>query len=424
LIEVIKTTTENKCFIQKHRATEKDFTRRSPLSFQVIFFMIMSNLRSSLARELERFFEVACPGLEPPTDAALCQARLKLLPEAFSDMNQIVLEHFYQERPWKQLKGFRVLAVDGSTVRLRGVKADCAAAFAGKEGWDPENGTALARISLCYDVLNHLVLDSAIAPYSYSEQALAAGHVQHCGRGDLLLLDRNYGSFRLFRDLENRWVKFCARIKVKQWTDLLGDFLESDDMERILVWEPNSEQRRQCEDLGIPAAALSLRLVKVILNTGEIEVLITNLDPADWPVEAMAALYALRWGVEEEYKFAKSRSEMERWSGKSTLAVEQDFYGRLLLENLSSIFSMEAGGIIAKQTKNSKYTYQVNRTRALTITRDALYKLLYLPRRIIRTFTELTRRYAKKPCPIRPGRQFPRNFRPQADFSFPYKAFA
>lgn len=384
----------------------------------------MGNLRSSLARELERFFDQACPGTEPPTDAAFCQARHKVLPEAFSELNRILLEEFYQQRPVHRWKGWRVLAVDGSTVRLRGVNAACAAAFAGTEGWDPEPGTPLARISLCYDVLNHLSLEAVIAPYGVSEQALAAGQVQICGPGDLVLLDRNYGSYRLFRDLANRSVRFCARLKTRQWTRRLGDFLEAADRDRTVVWEPDAEQRRQGEELGIPAGPLRVRLVKVGLPTGELEVLITNLEPEEASVEELAELYARRWGVEEEYKFAKSRSELERWSGKSHRAVEQDFHGRILLENLSTLFSQEAGAAVAERTQHLRYQYQVNRTRGLSLLRDALYGLLALPEQVGQLLQRLTRRSAKKPCPIRPGRRFPRNFRPQTDFSFPYKAFA
>ncbi len=118
------------------------------MSFQTICFLILGNLRSSLARERERFFDQAHPGTEPPTDAAFCQSRGKVLPEAFCERNRILLDAFYQKRPCPRWKGRRVLAVDGSTVRLRGVHAECAAAFAGAAGWDPQNGTPLARISL------------------------------------------------------------------------------------------------------------------------------------------------------------------------------------------------------------------------------------------------------------------------------------
>ena len=387
--------------------------------------MILGNLRSSLARELDRFFEALNDGSRVPTDSALCQARLKVLPETFSDLNRMVVERYYDEGPVERLGEFRLLTVDGSTVRLRGVKAKCAELFAGDSGWDAESGTPLARISFCHDILNDITLDAAIAPYRESEQALAAGHVQQLGAGDLLMMDRNYPCYRLFCDLDHRGVKFCARIKVKQWTRLLGDFLESGEVDRTIEWEPNSRQRAECEDLEIAVGTLKLRLVKIVLNTGEIEVLITNLlDRQLWSVERLGGLYSLRWGAEEQYKLSKVRSEMERWSGKSDRAVEQDFHGRVLLQNLSSILSWEARSVVQSQTSDCWYQYQVNRTRALSITRSMLYALLCMPQKIVELFEGLIENYSRKPCPIRPGRKYPRSFRPKADFSFPYKAFA
>ena len=53
----------------------------------------------------------------------------------------------------------------------------------------------------------------------------------------------------------------------------------------------------------------------MLLPTGEIEVLLTNLyDTVQWPLEQFGELYQLRWPVEEGYKFDKSRLEIERWS--------------------------------------------------------------------------------------------------------------
>ena len=62
------------------------------------------------------------------------------------------------------------------------------------------------------------------------------------------------------------------------------------------------------------------------------EVLLTNLiDSEKWPASDFEELYHQRWAIEEGYKLDKSRLEFERWSGKSVRAVEQDFYGRMLL---------------------------------------------------------------------------------------------
>lgn len=387
--------------------------------------MIMGNLRSSLQRELERFFGALPQQEAPPTDAAFCEARMKVQPEAFSTVNNSVVQFYYRNWTVERLEGYRLVCIDGSTVRLRGVKPECAEYFAGEAGWDPASGTALARISYCYDLLNGLILDGTISPYAVGEQLLAGGHLEHCGPGSLTLLDRNYPSFRLLKQIDSQGGKFCARLKARQWTRLLGDFLQSADRERTVDWEPSADQRAQCEELEIPSGALRVRLIKIVLNSGETEVLVTNLlDQQIWTLKRLGQVYGMRWGVEERYKFSKIRSEMERWSGKSQRAVEQDFHGRVLLENLSTIFSKEAQGIVEEQTRHCRYRHQVNRTRALSLTREILYQLLLVPKAFVELFGQMVARYAQKPCPIRAGRRYPRNFRPKHDFSFPYKALA
>ena len=201
--------------------------------------------------------------------------------------------------------------------------------------------------------------------------------------------------------------------------------MESDEEDRTIVWEPSPQQHAECEELELPSGPLTVRLVKIVLNSGEIEVLMTNLlDRAIWSVERLGQLYGMRWGAEEGYKFSKVRSEIERWSGKSQRAVEQDFYGRILLENLSTILSSEAQAVVERETSACRYRYQVNRTRALSLTRENIFRLMLVPNAVAELFGRLLERFAEKPCPIRPGRSYPRNFRPKADFSFPYKAFA
>lgn len=379
----------------------------------------MSNLRSSLQRELDRFFKKLDSEREAVTDSALCQARLKLLPAIFATLNQRTLEHFYRSQRPRRFHGFRLLSEDGSTVRLRGVKNKCACYFAGEKGWD-EQATPLARISTCYDVMNGLAVDSTIAPYDVGEHSLAHGHFQNCGSQDLILLDRNYPTFWLLRDLQNRSVRFCVRVPVGRWKRLLRFFMNSSQQATPIEWKPSARQRHRCQELEIEAQPLQLRLVKIVLNTGEIEVLATNLD-SSWTVKELGELYRLRWSVEEHFKLDKSRSEIERWTGKSQIAVEQDFYGRIFLQNLSALLSVEADDHVKEQTAHARYVYQVNRTRALSHLREVLVQLVLATVSVAKTLARLMDQLTLKPCPIRPGRKYPRKSRPRADFAFAYK---
>ena len=59
-------------------------------------------------------------------------------------------------------------------------------------------------------------------------------------------------------------------------------------------------------------------LVKVFLDSGETEVLITSLlDQELYPYSIFKYLYHLRWRIEEEYKTIKSVMEVESFTGQT-----------------------------------------------------------------------------------------------------------
>ena len=61
------------------------------------------------------------------------------------------------------------------------------------------------------------------------------------------------------------------------------------------------------------------------------------MDEKEFPYDEFVDLYHLRWFVEESYKRMKSRLEIENYSGKTPLALLQDFYAKLFSCNLTSI---------------------------------------------------------------------------------------
>lgn len=56
-----------------------------------------------------------------------------------------------------------------------------------------------ARVSQLYDVLNHITIAASISSKNIGERELAAAHSVHLSSDDLLLLDRGYECFWLFK---------------------------------------------------------------------------------------------------------------------------------------------------------------------------------------------------------------------------------
>ncbi|MBC7424238.1 MAG: hypothetical protein H7334_12370 [Ferruginibacter sp.] len=78
-------------------------------------------MRRSIQRELNDFFgRINNSGysIQHVTKSAFTQARLKLKPEAFSELSSTVVNTFYEGPPYLLWGNHRILAYDGSTIML------------------------------------------------------------------------------------------------------------------------------------------------------------------------------------------------------------------------------------------------------------------------------------------------------------------
>jgi len=64
-----------------------------------------------------------------------------------------------------------------------------------------------------------------------------------------------------------------------------------------------------------------LRVIKLELPDGSIEILVTNIFSKTIYLESFKELYFLRWGVEGKYKELKSSIQIEEFSGNKPIAI-------------------------------------------------------------------------------------------------------
>ena len=152
-------------------------------------------------------------------------------------------------------------------------------------------------------------------------------------------------------------------------------------------------------------------MVRVELKSGEVEVLATSLlDTTDYPSHWFKKLYHLRWGVEEHYKREKSRLEIENFSGRSVLVVQQDFHAKVLMHNLAAMLVWVGQAIADRLYRHRRHSYQVNFADALSKMKNHLIRLLaqYTPwDQLFRLLTQLVDAVEA----VRPDRTYPRNLR-------------
>ena len=141
---------------------------------------------------------------------SLSKARQKLKYQGFVEINAAMTAKHYSLFPTLTWRGFNLVAVDGTTLRV----PDTPEIVEHFGVWNVKKGSPCpkARASQLFDVLNKITMDAIINPKATGERELAAYHFLKLLPQDLVLLDRGYPAFWLFKLIASMDAHFCARI--------------------------------------------------------------------------------------------------------------------------------------------------------------------------------------------------------------------
>jgi hypothetical protein len=387
---------------------------------------ISRGVKSSLQRELDSFYKEATSSefnVRAATKGAFTRARAKLKHEAFIELNDNVNQTFYTEAPYLVWNNMRLLSVDGTRLVLpnhKSVKEEF-----GEHSFGPnaDSKRSLAMASVLYDSLNLITLDAQIAPYSASERVLLYKHLEKVKSGDLLLLDRGYPSIALLFLLMAKGIGFCIRMKEDWWLSV-KEFMESGEREQIVSFRLPKKGITMLN--GYPEfinKEIQCRLVCIELENGEKEVLCTSLiDMEKYPHEEFCELYHFRWGVEESYKLFKARAEVEKFSGKTALAVKQDFFAKVFMMSLSAVLAFPIEERIKKeyQEAKTKHPQKINRTSTLSMAMSISVGL-FLKKLVTKAIAAFDSIVSQTREIVRPGRKNERKKRPKKLYYMNYK---
>lgn len=353
---------------------------------------------------------------------SLSKARKKLKHEAFIELNESAVDYYYSHFAFQTWHGFNLLAIDGTTIRL----PDERVIIEHFGAWNPVKGEKpcpKARVSQMFDVLNKVTLDALIYPKSDGEREPAAFHFLKLTPKDLILLDRGYPAFWLFKLILTMNANLCARVSCTKWK-VIRQFFNSGKTEDIVKLYPTGLSSRKCHEMGIDKKPMKVRLIRIELDNGETEVLITTLiNNEKYPHHLFADLYHLRWPVEEDYKTMKYRIQIENFSGKSVHSVYQDFHAKVLSKNLSSIIAGTTKDAIDKKSENSKHPHQINFTQALSKMKNTIVLLFNRSHeKMISIVSQIQKIFIQTTELVRVGRIFPRKHRvKQKRYHYSYK---
>jgi len=403
-------------FCQRHKRRAVDFTRRRRFCFMTTVVLLLQKSVRSIQLRLNEFFDGLGQCLEPVSASAWSQARLKLSHSAFVELNQSVLvEPFYgpaNGAGWQAWRGHRLVAIDSSWIHLPPTEP------MGQEfGWvecknqkGPCGRYVQGRLSVLTDVLNRMALETFLVGWQTHERTLALEHLKALAAQDIALLDRGFAAYDLFARFIARERHFVCRCSQNTF-GVVSRLLAADQArvsEVVTLSAPNGTVS-ELRAAGL-AVEIGVRFVTVRLNTGELEVLATNLlDERAYPAEILGELYGKRWGIETYYELLKSRLDLENFSGRSVEAVRQDVHATIFLSNLESVLTRSTQRQMQAQSSESNAaSRQVNRAVSFHTLKWHLMELLLSKEPPAKVLQKLQRFFATAPLTRRPGRKIPR----------------
>jgi Transposase DDE domain len=395
----IKEKIYTQAFQALHRIGKKSFTRDRKLPFPVIFSMILKLVKKSLGIECElmEWLESQIA----PSKQAFSKARYKIRHTGFIELLEDSLKASYTKNPsYGTWKGYRVIAADGSSLRLPN-SPEIIATF----GLFKPNGTdgkmpPLGRVSLFVDLCTSMICSARLAAWNVGEQTLAEEQLTEVvtqmralkQEKLLFIYDRGYPSLKFMHQHRQLNADFLFRVQEKAYLNVwrrvsAGEF----DFDSVIETQQGWQE---------------VRVIAVALGNGKREILVTSLfDREHFTREELSKIYCLRWHIEECYKRLKISAEIENFSGIHLEAVLQEFWAHLVMCNILSLHMCDVQG---PWNPERIPEYRLNFSILLGVMREKL-RLVLIGRCEPDHFQMLFDRAATRAkIKVRPGRSYSR----------------
>jgi hypothetical protein len=276
------------------------------------------------------------------------------------------------------------------------------------------------RVSVLYDLLNGIVVDSTLTNAKTHEITIAKeNHFKHIKKGDLIIFDRGYPSYNMFATIVDKYkTDFLIRVKRTTYKKHTADLFNSDCKikDKVVTIIPSTKKlKEELLEEGLPLS-IQVRFVQVVLPDGEVEVLATSvLDPDKLKTEDFKELYFKRWKIETYYEIMKNRLSLENFTGTTVLAIKQDFYATMFVTNIEALVCFDLEEEFNSFDKSSKeinprrkYRQKVNKSVSFNTIKNFAFDLLYLESNIEKTLDKIYTLIKTNKLAIRPNRSFKR----------------
>lgn len=359
--------------MEKYLTNRNAFTRERKLSFLPMCKLGVLTLKSQYSAQLPILLGEALKGrldaVESVTKGAYSQRRQLISPSLFRDWTRDIGKcSFARAKKWH---GLTVVAFDGTTLQAPDLY-DNADVF-GRCKNDQGEIAPLLKITILADVLNDMILDVDAGSVMRHERTAAMSMVGNLTPGHLLVLDRGYPSFALFKLLESKGIKFIIRVAAS-FNTAIREFVKSGKPSDIVTFMSNNRVAKSFKDNNIELPdndPVKLRVIKFMTSANNEEILVTNLGEIDFPDKTVFDGYKLRWRVEVDYFFLKNEQQWAVFSGYKSVCILQDVYAACVLFNILTLYIQLCNSDLKEtneqKLKMKKPPLKIRRSVALSI---------------------------------------------------------
>ena len=386
-------------------ATEATFfTRNRKLTFPAVVCSLLNLFKESVEYNLS----VLSPlfNQQPVTGAAFSLARYKIDISFFKDLNKILVDLNNKEAVVRW-KGFQLIAGDGSTVALpasRQIKDYFGIYSKTAQGVH----TCLAQVFLLYDVLTNVVIEGRLSKMETGEKTLLRECLDDLPiKKAIFILDRGFGYFGECKQFFTQKRDFCIRISgsISTFGRMVKDN-PSDDFQ--VLWEPSDMEKATCRCHGQNTDPILVRVSKIKLASGEIEILVSSLfDTNMFSLDDLKELYRLRWGIEEGFKKLKPKMKLEHFGSRKPAGIFQEFQTHLFMMNIIATIGNIAQREVDKKCSKRKLAYKYNWQNAFRFIRNKFIELIYCID-LENLIEHLVQCISTSVTAVKPDRSFPR----------------
>lgn len=294
-------------------ATNRFNQRACTLTHEVMLWVVlaMGILTDLPIRQVFKHARRLRVGEDAPHRSSLCVARQRLGVAPVRQLFQEVVHPLAKaDTPGAFYRGLRLMGIDGTLLNVPDTPAN-GKTFGRPSGGDRGDGAfpQVRKLSLV-ELGTHVEVALQIKPCTVSEQAMLPSLLRHVTPDMLLIWDRNFFSYELWKTLNSRDIKLLARVKANL---ILRPIQRLSDGSYLAKVYRNACDRRKDRN------GIVVRVIKYTLDDpqrvghGEEHVMLTNLlDEKLYPAGEMIGGYHERWEHELVFDEQKTHQDPRR----------------------------------------------------------------------------------------------------------------